>query len=526
MSTTRGTQVGGTLAERAAAAELRAGAGDAPGLDARACYRAVLARDRRHDGRFFTGVLSTGIYCRPVCPARPPRFENVRFFASAAAAETAGLRACLRCRPESAPELGAWRGTAASVSRALALIEAGALDGGDVEALAARVGMGGRQLRRLFRQHLGASPVAVAQTRRVRLASQLIHQTDLGMGEVALAAGFGSVRRFNETFQALYQRPPAQLRRARKAGAQSVRSGGPDGIITLELSYREPCDWQALWAHFRLRAVPGLERAEDDAYGRTLRIGAHQGWFTLGPARAGRVLLEVSHGLLPVLARVIAAVRRQFDLGCDPEAIDAALSLDGSLAHDVTAHPGVRVPGLADPFEQAVRAILGQQVIVRAGIRLVHTLVEMTGEPLEGPQGLTRLFPRPEVLARADLSALPMPGARKAAIAALARAVCEDPALLEPGRGLDESVAALCALSGIGPWSAHYIAMRAMGEPDAFPETDVGLLRGWQRLDGQEGERPTPTQLAARAQAWRPWRAYAAQRLWLIDSRTDGDEPA
>jgi AraC family transcriptional regulator of adaptative response / DNA-3-methyladenine glycosylase II len=304
-------------------------------LDQEACYRAVLTRDARFDGRFFGCVKTTGIYCRPVCPARTPKRENMVFVVTAAAAEEAGFRACLRCRPETAPDMGAWRGTSNTVSRALALIEAGALDEGDVDGLAGRLGVGERHLRRLFRQHLGAAPVSVAQTRRVLLAKALIHQTDLGMAQVALASGFGSVRRFNETFQALYARPPSALRRR----GERAHEGG----VRLSLSYRPPYDWEAMMVALTARG----DRVEGRRWSRALgrNPDGAEGTVTVEPAEAGRVSVCVEADDLKVLPGVLARVRRVFDLSADPEAIGRDLSADPALQPLVAARPGLRLPG-------------------------------------------------------------------------------------------------------------------------------------------------------------------------------------
>jgi AraC family transcriptional regulator of adaptative response / DNA-3-methyladenine glycosylase II len=308
---------------------------DASELDQEACYRAVLTRDARFDGRFFGCVKTTGIYCRPVCPARTPKRENMFFVVTAAAAEEAGFRACLRCRPETAPDMGAWRGTSNTVSRALALIEAGALDEGDVDALAARLGVGERHLRRLFRQHLGAAPVSVAQTRRVLLAKALIHQTDLSMAQVALASGFGSVRRFNETFQALYERPPSALRRR----GERVHEGG----VRLSLSYRPPYDWQAMLAALTARG----DRVEGSRWSRVLTpdVDGAEGSVSVEPAEIGKVSICIEASDLKALPAVLARVRRVFDLSADPDAIARDLSSDLVLKPLVEARPGLRLPG-------------------------------------------------------------------------------------------------------------------------------------------------------------------------------------
>ena len=492
-------------------------------LDPDACYRALTARDARFDGRLFVAVKTTGIYCRPICPARTPRRENVTFFASATAAQAGGFRPCLRCRPESSPDLAAWRGTSNTVARALALIEAGALDGDgrqgrDVEALAARLGVGGRQLRRLFQRHLGAAPVSVAQTRRVLLAKALLHQTRLPMTEVALASGFGSVRRFNEAFQSLYDRPPAALRRL-----SGETPAGEDGV-RLDLAYRGPYDWDALIGFLRLRAITGVEVVTAGAYARTIALGEDRGLLTVTPsARPDRLSVTVRFPHLPALPAIIARVRRVFDLTADPAAIAAHLSADPVLAPRVAARPGLRAPGAWDGFELAVRAILGQQITVTAATRLAARIVGDWGEPLPPAlagvvPGLTHTFPAAARLAAADLSTLPMPRARSGAIAALARAAAEDPGLFEPTGDLPSAIARLKALPGIGEWTAQYIAMRQFREPDAFPAGDIGLMRA---MTGADGLRPSAAALQARAEAWRPWRAYAALHLWTGESDHD-----
>jgi AraC family transcriptional regulator of adaptative response / DNA-3-methyladenine glycosylase II len=481
-------------------------------LDPDACYRALKTRDARFDGRFFVGVTSTGIYCRPICPARTPERRNVRFYASAAAAEAAGFRACLRCRPETSPEVGAWLGASNTVARALSLIEAGALDRGDVAALADRLGVGERQLRRLFEAHLGASPVQVAQTRRVLLAKQLIHDSSLSMAEVAMAAGFGSVRRFNETFQRLYRRPPMSLRRRRADGLEPH-------ALNLMLSYRPPYDWDALIGFLATRAIPGVEQVEGERYVRAIALDGALGTVTVTRAAGHRLAVEVRFPRLASLPRILARVRRVFDLKADPTSIGEHLSRDPALAPLIAARPGLRVPGAWDGFELAVRAILGQQITVGAARKLAGKLAAAYGEPLPEPwraQGLTLAFPAPERLAGADLATLGMPGARARALSSLAAAAAADPALFGPRGSLEEAVARLRSLSGIGEWTAQYIAMRELREPDAFPAADVGLMRA---LAGPDGARPTAAELLARAEAWRPWRAYAALHLWTADAQ-------
>jgi len=486
-------------------------------MDDDACYRAFQMRDARFDGKVFVGVKTTGIYCRPVCPARTPKRENVTFYPSAAAAQEAGFRPCLRCRPEASPDLGAWRGTSNTVSRALGMIEAGALDGGDVDALANRLGVGERQLRRLFRQHLGASPIAVAQTRRVLLAKQLIHETRLPMAEVAMAAGFGSIRRFNETFQQLFSRPPAALRRLGGEAETAAESGG----VTLKLAYRPPYDWEAMIAFLAGRAITGVEAVSARSYARTVEADGARGLVIVEPGEGDFLRITVRLPNLQALPGVIARVRRVFDLAADPGVIGAHLSEDPRLAPLVTARPGLRAPGAWDGFELAVRAVLGQQITVGAARNLAGKLTAAYGERLDDPVsaglGLTHVFPAPERLVGEDIAALGMPRARGSALEGLARAACDDPLLFDAKRSLEEAIGRLRALPGIGDWTAQYIALRALREPDAFPPTDVGLMRA---LADAAGRRPNPAELLDLAERWRPWRAYAAQHLWASDAAT------
>ena len=360
-------------------------------MDHDACYRAICLRDARFDGRLFTGVKTTGIYCRPICPARTPLSHNVTFYPTAAAAQEAGFRPCLRCRPETAPDLGAWRGSSNTVSRALALIELGALDDADVDTLAGRLGVGERQLRRLFRQHLGASPVAVAQTRRVLLAKQLIHETRLPMAEIAFASGFGSIRRFNETFQALFGRPPGALRRS----SQTDVSAGPRGEVRLLLRYQPPYDWGAMLGFLAARAIPGIEHVGPDEWSRSIDVGGLQGTVAVQPAAGYALGVTICFPKLTALPLIIARLRRVFDLAADPASIAAHLAKDPALAPLIAARPGLRVPGAWDGFELAVRAVLGQQITVSAARDLAGRLVAAHGAPLAEPAGaLTHVFPR------------------------------------------------------------------------------------------------------------------------------------
>jgi AraC family transcriptional regulator of adaptative response / DNA-3-methyladenine glycosylase II len=477
------------------------------------CYRALQSRDARFDGLMFVAVTSTGIYCRPICPARTPKFENCNFFGSAAAAQDAGFRPCLRCRPETAPDLASWRGTSNTVSRALALIAEGALDGDDngVEKLAERLGMGERQLRRLFLQHLGASPISVAQTRRVLFAMQLIHETQMSMTEVAMAAGFGSLRRFNETFRNLFHRAPSALRRK-----NVVRHEEKD--VVLRLRYRPPYDWDSILGFLQARAVPGIEIVESGRYLRTVEVNGAMGSIEVIHLPDRQSLgVSIRFPDVRLLPAIVARVRRLFDLGADIETIDDHLSGDPALAPLVALRPGLRAPGGWDGFEIAVRAVLGQQISVVAARRLAGQLVALHGRAVPKSflihPSLSHVFPTAKRLASAFSIGLAMPTARLAALKAVAEAALADPNLFRPFGSIEETIARLRTIRGIGEWTAQYIALRAIREMDAFPAADIGLLRSVASMDG---EKTTPANLLNRAESWRPWRAYAAQHLWAV----------
>ncbi|HEX5243497.1 MAG TPA: AlkA N-terminal domain-containing protein [Tepidisphaeraceae bacterium] len=481
-------------------------------LDPAVCYRAVLARDARHDGRFFTCVKTTGIYCRPICPARPPKLQNCIFVSTAAAAQEAGYRPCLRCRPESSPDLDAWRGTSATVSRALKLIQSGALDENDVDDLADRLEIGQRHLRRLFRQHIGAAPVTVVQMRRVLLAKQLIHQTDLSMIDIAMASGFGSVRRFNETFDQLYGRPPSELRR------RAATNGSSAPQVELLLPYRPPYDWEAMIRFLQVRAIAGAEVVTWDRYSRVIELGDAIGTIHVTHAPEHSALrVVVRFPKLSALSTMITRIRRMFDLSADPDAIAEVLSADPILAPLVKARPGLRVPGGWDGFEIAVRALLGQQITVKGATGLAGRIIAAIGTPIgDGADeyGLTHAFPRPERFKRSALTGLGIVQARAAALIEVAGAADRDPHLFDPRKDLEDAIAHLRKLPGIGEWTAQYIAMRAMGESDAFLAGDVAV----QRAFATRGKRMTPAQLRARSQRWSPWRAYAVLHLWMAQN--------
>jgi AraC family transcriptional regulator, regulatory protein of adaptative response / DNA-3-methyladenine glycosylase II len=473
------------------------------------CYRAIAARDTRFDGYLFTGVKTTGIYCRPVCPARLPKSSNVTFYPSAAAAQEAGLRPCLRCRPETAPDTPAWRGTSATIGRALRLIDEGALDEHGVDHLAMRLGIGDRQLRRLFIKHVGATPIAVAQTRRTLLAKQLLHETQLPMAQVALGAGFGSIRRFNEVFQDLFGRPPMEIRR----GLVQEVPHGVGSEIALKLRFRSPYDWEGVSGFSRARLYHGIEAFEGDVYCRSFSIDGHVGIVRVGPCGVDWLNVRVTCSNLIVLARVISSVRRAFDLSGDPLTINEHLSADPLMAKLVTRRPGLRLVSSWGGFEGVVRAVLGQQITVQAAIGLGNELVRVLGHELPteiataGP--ITHVFPEAVTVASADLSFLKMPRSRQRTLQAVAQAFVDQPNLLE-GEGMTVRTR-LNAITGIGPWTLDYIALRVLNDPDALPSTDVALIRAFGLLTG---ELATGDLLACHGKNWQPWRSYASQHLW------------
>ena len=463
-------------------------------------YRAYTTRDARFDGRVFAGVRTTGIYCRPVCPARMPKRENMTFFPTAAAAQAAGFRPCLRCRPESAPDFAGWRGTSPVVHRALALIEDGWLEDRDIDELAGQIGVSGRQLRRLFREHLGATPVAVAQTRRILLAKQLIHETDLSMAEVAMASGFGSVRRFNETFQRLFDRPPGELRR------QRPRERTADSGIAIRLPYRPPYDWEALLASIARTAIPGVERIDGDRYARTVRFGEHSGWVEVRPAPGDRLRLTVRFPDLEALPRIIGRVRRLLDLPADPIAINDQLAEDPLLAPLVAARPGLRVPGIWDGFEEAVRTVLASDQ--SALFRLVAQLGRPLDDATAGATELTHTFPSPEEASRTrsrDGGDLAPPGSE--AIASLSAAICEEPTLLDSHRDPNQTCQRLRKLEDIDDALAATIVSRALEGYDALPPGFEAVFAS------PEAAILSSDEITERTRTWSPWRAYGAAHL-------------
>jgi len=495
-----------------AAAMMRSGNGEWPirrrrimrpmVIDPASCYRALSTHDARFDGRFFVGVSSTRIYCRPVCRVRTPRADRCRYFPSAAAAEVAGFRPCLRCRPELAPGYASVDAAERLAQAAVELIDGGILDDGGLEALAARLGVTSRHVRRLFERAFGVTPVEYAQTHRLLLAKRLLTDTALPVTEVALASGFRSVRRFNALWKERYRMAPTRVRRIAPATGAST-------AMRFELAYRPPYDFAAMLDFLGARAVDGLERVDERAYRRTLAIphrGAqHAGWIGVSMAARRPVLvLDVAPSLARVVPQVLARVRHAFDLGCHPADVAAAL---GALA---AAAPGLRVPGTVDGFEIAVRAIVGQQVSVRAARTLLGRIVAHVGTVVaDAPAGLTHAFPAAADVAAlppAVLSALGVLPARAATIVAVAGAVARGELDLAPGASVERAREVLAAIRGVGPWTIEYITMRALGWPDAFPAGDLVL----QRALGET----TAAAARERSAPWRPWRAYAAMHLW------------
>jgi AraC family transcriptional regulator of adaptative response / DNA-3-methyladenine glycosylase II len=479
--------------------------------DHEACYRAALTRDARFDGRFYTAVTTTGIYCRPICPAPAPRRRNCVFFPSAAAAQAAGFRPCIRCRPELAPGSAGWDGRDGQVRRAMEYIAAGGLaDERRLPDLARHVGVGSRHLRRLFGAHVGASPVQVASAHRVALARALLVDSGLPITEVAFAAGFRSIRRFNGAFRAMFAAPPSALRRRANGHARS-------STIGLQVAYRPPLDWPALLAFFAERAVPGVEEVVGGEYRRTFRVGAAAGCLRLAhDAERGVLRARVRIDRLTQLPALVGRLRHLVDADGDPDALAADLGRDPWLRDSIARRPGLRIPGAIDPFEQTVRAILGQQISVRAARTLAGRIAARWGADLGGDtepawaDAPRRLFPTARALAGAELREVGVLPSRAAAIRALARAAVADPALLSPFRPPDVAAGGLLALPGIGRWTAEYVALRALGNPDAFPEADLGLLKAARR----HAPSMTAPELRRWAARWRPWRGYAATHLW------------
>ena len=472
--------------------------------------RARLARDARFDGQFYIAVKTTGIYCRPVCPVMSPKRENITFFPSAAAASEAGYRPCLRCRPECAPGTPAWGGTSTTVRRGLRLIAGGALDEGNVELLADRLGVTSRHLRRLFTRHLGASPLAVAHTQRLHFAKRLIDDTTLPMTHISAAAGYGSVRRFNDAFIRTYGRSPRELR---KVGANG-NPGKKSAALTLRLPYRTPFDWHSMLNFFAGRATPGVESVVGDTYRRTISINEEHGIVEVRPGTQNGYLAMTLHGVRTnALFEVIQRMRELFDLDAPVAEIGAVLRGDKRLRAELRKHPGVRVPGAWNGFELTVRAILGQQVSVKAATTLAGRIAARYGEPLQvagaDDPTLSYVFPTPQRLRLARLNNLGLVRSRAETIRRVAAAAALRDVKFDPTQDPEAFCASLTAIRGVGDWTAQYVAMRVLKYPDAFPATDLGLLKAL-----MHPERTTPAVIRQRAEAWRPWRAYAAMLMW------------
>ena len=474
--------------------------------DRDACLRAIAAKDARFDGLFFTGVTSTGIYCRPSCPARTPAPGNVEFYPTAAAAQLAGFRACKRCIPGASPGSPEWDVRGDAVARAVRLIDDGVVDREGVPGLAARLGYSVRQVQRLLADGAGAGPVALARARRAQSARTLIEATDLPLTDVAFAAGFDSVRSFNDTLRAAYAATPTELRRRRRASRREA--SGALTFVDVTLAAREPFCPCNVFGHLIATRIDGVEAFADGAYHRTLRLPIGWGVASLAPAPRG---VRARVGLTDVsqLPTAVARLRRMLDLDADPAAVDAHLSLDPALAPLVAAHPGRRIPRGVDGAETAVKIVLGQQVSTAAARTHGARLVAAVGTPVDtGVPGLTHLFPEPSAVAEAPDEALAFPRSRRDTLRRLATVLADGTLDLGPGADREEARAGLLACKGIGPWTVEMVAMRALGDPDAFPATDLGVLRSAPELGVAD--------LAGRAEAWRPWRSYATQHLWAL----------
>ncbi|MBP0458153.1 AlkA N-terminal domain-containing protein [Streptomyces montanisoli] len=490
--------------------------------DRERCIRAVRSKDARFDGWFFTAVLTTGIYCRPSCPVVPPKTENMQFWPSAAACQQAGFRACKRCRPDASPGSPAWNARADSVARAMRLIQDGVVDREGVPGLASRLGYSSRQIERQLRAELGAGPLALARAQRAQTARLLIETTRLPMAEIAFAAGFASVRSFNDTVQEVFALAPSELRR--RSAASGGRGAAPPvpGVIALRLPFREPLNPDNLFGHLAATAVPGVEEWRDGAYRRTLSLPYGHGIVSLSP-RPGHVACRLSLTDPRDLTVAISGCRRLLDLDADPVAVDTQLSADPELEPLVRKAPGRRVPRTVDAAEFAVRAVLGQQVSTAAARTHAARLVTAYGTPVDDPEGgLTHLFPAPRALAVLDPESLAFPRSRRRTLLGLVEALACETLNLGPESDWDEARARLSALPGFGPWTVEAIAMRALGDPDAFLPTDLGMRKAAAHL----GLPATPAALTARAAAWRPWRAYATQYLWATDDHPINRLPA
>lgn len=488
-------------------------------LDHETCYRAVSSRDPRFDGWFVTAVTTTGIYCRPSCPAMTPRRRNVTFHPTAAAAQLAGFRACRRCRPDASPGSPEWNVRSDTVARAMRLIADGAVDRVGVGGLAARLGYSNRQLHRLLIAEVGAGAQSLARAQRAHTARVLIETTDLAFAETAFAAGFASIRQFNDTVRAVFAATPRELR---TAAARRPRAAHPaPGLISLRLPVRPPFDGHGLIRILALKSVPGVEEADGTTYCRALQLPHGEASIVLRAADdhvACDLTLADPRDVVPAVARA----RRLLDLDADSAAVDELLGSDSLLAPLVAAWPGMRVPGAVDGAEMAVKAVIGQQVSVAGARTVAARLASAYGKPVTaaGLGGVTHHFPTAEALAEIDPATLPMPRGRGRTMVALCAAVADGRLDLDAGADRAETTAALLALPGIGPWTAAYVRMRALGDPDVLLTTDLGVRRGLERL-GASGD---PRAAAALGERWRPWRSYALMHLWHLV--TDRETPS
>jgi AraC family transcriptional regulator of adaptative response / DNA-3-methyladenine glycosylase II len=485
--------------------------------DRERCLRAVQSRDARFDGWFYTAVVTTGIYCRPSCPVKPPKASNMRFYPSAASAQQAGFRACKRCRPDASPGSPQWNARADVVARAMRLIADGVVEREGVGGLAARLGYSTRQVERQLRAELGAGPLAIARAQRAQTARVLIETTPVPMAEAALAAGFASIRSFNATVRCVFAASPTELRR------RASRRGVPPavGTLSLRLAFRRPLCPDNLFGHLAATAVPGVEEWRDGAYRRSLRLPHGRGIVALRP-EPDRIDCRLTLDDLRDLAVAISRCRRMLDLDADPVAVDEQLGADPYLARLVAKAPGRRVPGTVDPAELALRAVLGQQVSTPAARTHAARLVIAHGEAIDDPDGgLTHVFPDPAALAGLDPMTLALPRSRRTSVTALVAALVSGELDLGPASDWGEARRRLLALPGFGPWTVETIAMRGLGDPDAFPSRDLGVIKAARSL----GLGSSPAALAAAADAWRPWRAYAVQHLWATGNHAVNNLP-
>lgn len=480
-------------------------------IDPKAAYSALKSHDPRFDGVFYVGVTSTGIYCRPVCPVKTPQLKNCRFFESAEAAEKASFRPCLRCRPELAPGHAPVDNAHRIAHQISHRIDEGMLDdGAGLEEIAAQFEISSRQLRRIVQKELGVSPIELLQTRRLLLAKQLLTETKLPVTEIAFASGFSSLRRFNDAFSSQYRMPPTRLRKE-AANEEHQTTIDAAGTSTLQLSYRPPYDWDGILEFLKARMIKDVELVTGDSYARTVRLGKHTGWLKVTHASEKHALMvEFTHSLAPVLPTLLGRLRNLFDLTARPDLITAHLMRDKTLKAAVKKNPGLRVPGAFDGFEMVIRAILGQQITVKAATTIACRFADAFGEKFETPfPELTRLSPLASRVARAsvdDVAKLGIVSARSRTIIAIAQAFNSGSLKLDAGTNPDTAIDQLVALPGIGPWTAHYIAMRALRWPDAFPKEDIAVRNNLGGVSAKQAEELS--------QAWRPWRSYAVMHVW------------